>query len=115
MIEETHSRITNAMEPNDAEDPKRKIEADRVSVSFGPVAVVVFALFMACLLVLMYYFYDYLGRYQTWWKACHTVVMLFLAAIAVYFFIGLFVIGATSGMYECFKPVLSWTEFLACR
>jgi hypothetical protein len=51
------------MEPkSEPEDEKHTNESDSSGIQFGPVAVVVFALFMTGLLVLMYHFYDYLGE-----------------------------------------------------
>ncbi|OQV21755.1 Signal peptide peptidase-like 2B [Hypsibius exemplaris] len=89
LIQAASERAQNAMEPKTEEDDPKQ----QTGVHFGSWAVVVFALFMTGLLISMYYFYDYL----------------------VYVFMGLFVIGAISGCYECFKPILQWTEIGAVR
>ncbi|XP_055345693.1 signal peptide peptidase-like 2A [Paramacrobiotus metropolitanus] len=97
-IEDDHLRKSAQSDQEatgNAEAAAKTVDSDseRASVSFGPIAVVVFALFMAGLLVLMYFFYEYL----------------------VFVFIALFTLGATSGMYECFRPLLTWTDRFAYR
>ena len=132
------------MEPklDDEEGKPATNESDRGGVHFGSAAVVLFAVFMTGLLVLMYFFYDYLGKWlfhanflslcillyvvSSWTRERETwspidlifnggLHLHFRCVLAVYLFICLFVLGSVSGCYECFKPLLLCTDVGAFR
>ena len=100
---------------------------EELSLRVSPGYIIFFVLLMCGMLVMLYFFFDYLGKYA--W-ATHAYVIVtrkkyihlmaiknlnnFECFLSVYLIIGMFCLATTIAVYSCFEPVIMWSYEAEC-
>jgi len=91
---------------------------EEVSLSVTPTLVGVFVLCMCGMLLLLYFFFSYLGKH----RICVKFYLLIFYFIPVDFFgylvyviIGLFVLASTTAVYQCLEPIVQRIPIGDCK
>lgn len=77
---------------------------EEVSLSVTPKLVGVFVFCMCGMLLLLYFFFSYLGNSAIFSLQC--LLQWFSAFFLVYIIIALFVVASTTAVYQCLEPLV---------
>lgn len=99
------SQVSTQCRPRECRDTSEDSKAlqEEVSLSVTPFLVGLFVLCMCGMLVLLYFFFSYLGKKLIKVSPAHVFIQRF---ISVYVIIGLFVLASTTAVYQCLEPIV---------
>ena len=96
----------------------KAILQEEVSLSVTPMLVGVFVLCMCGMLLLLYFFFSYLGKllHKLLFNNINRLknVFIFLCNV-VYVIIGLFVLASITAVYQCLEPIVRRIPFGAVK
>ena len=97
---------------------------EELSLRVSPGYIIFFVLLMCGMLVMLYFFFDYLGKY-TLARHAYVIVNIKICSVngnkesnqfclSVYLIIGMFCLATTIAVYSCFEPVIMWSYEADC-